>query len=202
MSVRDWKKMRRKQQELVLKVWENMLETMKFRAAKGKGDFGTSLDGMYSPKDTPFDTALQALKEMCGEPNYFEPCPGCVFLGSYKSGPPSMQKAASPDEPAQEKDTWYDLYYCNQGSRVNKPMLSARFGDAPKPDESYSVAQMHSAAFDAESTIGQDLRYISAAPGKCKHPVLKRARGLALELDLITEEQCFPPDTLAKAKSN
>jgi hypothetical protein len=193
MSVREWKKMRRKQQELVLTVWEKMLETMKFRAAKGKDDMEENLHGLHAPKSTPFDVALTALKEMCGgEPNYFNPCPGCVFLGSYKSGPPSMEGPAGKDEPSKEKCTWYDLYYCNQGIKVNEPMLSARFGDAPKPEDKFSIAEMQEGMFNADSTIGQDLRYISSVPSKCKHPMLKRALSLACELGLVTEEESEP----------
>jgi hypothetical protein len=190
MSVDQWKKMRRKQQEVVLTVWENVLETMKFRAAE-KGDFGTSLDGLYGPKTTPFDVALNALKELCGTPKFFNSCPGCVFLGNYFSGPPSMERAATKEESG-PKDTWYDLYYCNQGHGVGKHMLTARFGDAPKPGDTYSEGQALSGAFDPNSIVGQDLSYIVAKPNECKHPVLKIARDEAVMRSLIPIDDVFP----------
>lgn len=182
--------MRRKQQEVVLTVWENVLETMKFRAAE-KGDFGTSLDGLYGPKTTPFDVALNALKELCGTPKFFNSCPGCVFLGNYFSGPPSMERAATKEESG-PKDTWYDLYYCNQGHGVGKHMLTARFGDAPKPGDTYSEGQALSGAFDPNSIVGQDLSYIVAKPNECKHPVLKIARDEAVMRSLIPIDDVFP----------
>lgn len=183
--------MRRKQQEVVLSVWENVLETMKFRAAE-KGDFGTSLNGLYGPKTTPFDVALNALKELCGTPKFFNPCPGCVFLENYLSGPPFMKKAATEEE-STEKDTWYDLYYCNQGHGVGKHMLTARFGDAPKPGDTLSEEQALSAAFDPSSIIGQDISYLVAKPNECKdkHPALKKARDEAVMRSLIPIDGVF-----------
>jgi hypothetical protein len=186
MSVNQWKKMRRKQQEVVLKVWENVLETMKFRAA-GKADFGSDLAGLYGPKSTPFDVALQALKELCGEPKFHNPCPGCVFLGNYNSGPPSMTGPASPDEPAKEKCTWYDLYYCNQGKGISKPTVSARFQSALNTGDldisSYNLSE--------HSTVGKDLGYLSSEPWECEHPALKRARDEAVARGLIEFEDAY-----------
>ena len=174
--------MQRKQQELVLNVWEKTLETMKFRAAK-KSDFGTNLDGLYAPRDTPFDTALKALKELCGTPKFYNPCPGCVFLGNYESGPPNKDVG----EPG-PKNTWYDLYYCNQGHKVSSHMISARFGNAPRDLDDYSPAEQLQGMMNPDSTIGRDLSYLSAEPNKCDHPVLKVARRKAIELGLIDYE--------------
>ena len=180
MSVDQWKKMRRKQQEVVLTVWENVLETMKFRAA-GKADFGSNLNGLYGPKTTPFDIALTALKELCGTPRFFNPCPGCVFLGNHHE----------PNADEEQRHERYDLYYCNQGHGISKPMLIARFGDAPKPGDTLSEGQALSAAFDQRSIIGQDLSYVTAAPKDCEHPALKVARDEAVVRCLIDFDDAY-----------
>ena len=187
MSVNQWKKMRRKQQEVVLKVWENVLETMKFRAA-GKADFGSDLHGLYGPKTTPFDIALTALKELCGTPKFFNPCPGCVFLGNHDE----------PNADEEQRHEWYDLYYCNQGHGISKPMLIARFGDAPKPGDTLSEGQALSAAFDPRSIIGQDLGYVTSAPKDCKHPALDHARDESIARGLIEYDDAFPESSHTK----
>jgi len=112
-ETRKWQNMPRKEQELVIKVWQNVLEQIKFRAAT-PGDFGSNF-GFFKPKDTLFDTALNALIDLAGTPKYKHVCPGCVFLGSYD----------------REFDKIADLYFCNQGDAVNRPHLTARWADDP-----------------------------------------------------------------------
>lgn len=107
-----WVNMPRKQQELVLNVWRNVLQEVKYGIHRHEIGFGI---GFFEPKPTPFDAALKALTDLAGTPLYTHPCPGCVFLGSYD----------------REFDKVADLYFCNQGERVKVPHLTARWGNSP-----------------------------------------------------------------------
>lgn len=148
-SSNAWQNMPRKQQELVLGVWENVLSQVKFKAAS-PGDFGLQFgsgcfDGILAPKTTPFDVALEALVELAGTPKFTHPCPGCIFLGVYDW---DIEKP-------------YDLYFCSQEKSILKPHLTARWGDSPNDADRGEPLASVSADFIPEYTKHRDALVIA-----------------------------------------
>lgn len=179
--IKGWKNMPRKEQELVLRVWESVLETIKFNAAS-KDDFGVREfgvgAGVYKPKDTPFDIALQALQELCGTPLFTHACPGCVFLGTTEKGYMKNVKSVA----GEMLDGPFDLYFCSKTGVGNPPTLTARFKDAPKPTD---LASSINEVLYEESLFGVDRGFCAEPANKITQSVLEEALGIATERGLL-----------------
>lgn len=182
MSVSELKKLPRKQQELVLAVWDKVLQTVKFQQASKK-DFMADSDypDMLGPKDTPFDVALKALKEIIGTPKFFHSCPGCVFLGSVEQDVNDRFELKSPYNKNFSTFGPFDLYFCKQGKDIDRPNVTARFKDAPKPTDR---APGLTAALYGD--FGEDHGYLSEEADKQEHqPIFTEALHRAKELGLL-----------------
>lgn len=180
MSISEWKKMPRKQQELVLAVWDKVLQTIKFQQAS-KTDFMADNDypDMLGPKDTPFDIALKALQEISGSPKFFHGCPGCVFLGTIEQSVEDKFVLTSPHNPNFKSYGPFDLYFCDQ--KRNRPTVTVRIKDAPKPtDRAGSLTEALYGDF------GQDDGYLSEDADKDElQPVFSEAVARAKEAGLL-----------------